>query len=213
MTSDLDLIERRELCDLLEEVGPDAPTLCGTWTTADLAAHLVVRERDLIGGAGIIVPWLAGTTEKHMASQLRRHGFPGLVDLIRSGPPFGPMKVPAVRHLANIVEFFVHHEDVRRPHGLAPRTDRPELDDELWGMLKRMAPFMVRKAGVKGVHLRLVRDTGAVVGAGGGDQEVTITGPAGELVLELYGRQSVAQVSYDGADDAVARVRAADFGI
>jgi uncharacterized protein (TIGR03083 family) len=37
--------ERAALCDLFDEVGPDAPTLCAGWTTRDLAAHLVIRER------------------------------------------------------------------------------------------------------------------------------------------------------------------------
>ena len=44
--------ERASLCDLLAEVGPDAPTLCEGWTTALLAAHLVVRERRPDGGPG-----------------------------------------------------------------------------------------------------------------------------------------------------------------
>jgi uncharacterized protein (TIGR03083 family) len=35
--------ERQALCDTLTELGPDAPTLCEGWTTADLAAHLMVR--------------------------------------------------------------------------------------------------------------------------------------------------------------------------
>src|SRR5690606_24047731 len=35
--------ERHALADLLMAVGPDAPTLCAGWTTAHLAAHLVVR--------------------------------------------------------------------------------------------------------------------------------------------------------------------------
>jgi uncharacterized protein (TIGR03083 family) len=35
--------ERNELCDLMLETGPDAPTLCEGWTTRDLAAHLVIR--------------------------------------------------------------------------------------------------------------------------------------------------------------------------
>lgn len=213
MSDDLDLRERHELCDLFEELGPDAPTLSGEWTTADLAAHLVVRERDLIGAPGIVIPWFAGTTEGRMAAQLRRHGYQGLVDLVRSGPPFGPMAIPAVRRMANTVEFFVHHEDVRRANGQGPRTDQADLDDALWGLLKRMAPLMVRKAGVKGVQVRLVRDDGSEITAGGGSDQVTITGTAAELVLELYGRRSVAQVSYDGPDDAVARVRAAEFGI
>ncbi len=51
MTLDIDQRERAELCDLFDELGPDAPTLCGDWTTADLAAHLVVRERNPLGHA------------------------------------------------------------------------------------------------------------------------------------------------------------------
>src|SRR5262249_52743320 len=39
-----DAVERAELCDLLDELGPDAPTLLDGWTTRDLAAHLVLRE-------------------------------------------------------------------------------------------------------------------------------------------------------------------------
>lgn len=212
MTSDLDLRERAELCDLFEEVGPAAPTLSGEWTTQDLAAHLVVRERDLIGSPGILVPWFAGTTEKRMEHQVRRHGYQGLVDLVRSGPPFGPMKIPAVRYAANLVEFFVHHEDVRRPAGMGPRTDRPDLDEALWSLLGRMAPLMVRKAGVSGVRVALERPDGARHASGRGEL-VTISGPVQELVLELYGRRSVAEVAYDGPDDAVARVRSAAFGI
>ena len=213
MAIDLDLRERSELCDLFEEVGPEAPTLSSEWTAADLAAHLVVRERDLIGAPGILLPFLAATTASRMEVQLERHGYAGLIALLRQGPPFGPMRIPPVRRLANLIEFFVHHEDVRRPAGLGRRTDRPELDDALWGLLGRMAPLMVRKAGVSGVRIRLRRDDGQEHTAGRGDQEVTITGPAGELVLELYGRRSVAEVSYEGPDDAVARVRAAEFGI
>ena len=36
--------ERIALCDLLDETGPEAPTLCEGWRTLDLAAHLVLRE-------------------------------------------------------------------------------------------------------------------------------------------------------------------------
>ena len=37
--------ERLLLADLLEAEGPEAPTLCEGWSTRDLAAHLIVRER------------------------------------------------------------------------------------------------------------------------------------------------------------------------
>ncbi len=212
MTSDLDLRERRELCDLFDEVGPDAPTLSGAWTTADLAAHLVVRERDPIGAIGILVPRFEGTTASHMAAVLAKHGYAGTVELVRTGPPFGPMKIAPIRYLANLVEFFVHHEDVRRPAGLGPREDRPDLDDALWSILGRMAPLMVRKAGVRNVRLRLVRAGGGERAYGSG-ADVAISGTAGELVLELYGRRGAAQVTYDGDLEAIERVRAASFGI
>ena len=45
--------ERLALCALLDETGPDAPTLCEGWTTGDLAAHLVLRERRPDAAAGV----------------------------------------------------------------------------------------------------------------------------------------------------------------
>src|SRR5262245_1019420 len=43
-----DAQERRGLCDILDEIGPSAPTLLDGWNTHDLAAHIVLRERDLV---------------------------------------------------------------------------------------------------------------------------------------------------------------------
>ena len=54
--------ERAALVNTMRAVGPDAPTLCGEWTTRDLAAHLVLRERRPDAAAGILVPALAGYT-------------------------------------------------------------------------------------------------------------------------------------------------------
>ena len=47
--------ERAALCDLLDQLGPDAPTLCTGWTTRDLATHLYVRDRNPRAWAGISV--------------------------------------------------------------------------------------------------------------------------------------------------------------
>jgi hypothetical protein len=41
-----DAAERAQLSDLLDELGPEAPTLLAPWTARDMAAHLVLRERD-----------------------------------------------------------------------------------------------------------------------------------------------------------------------
>ena len=46
MPHPLDARERAQVCLRFDELGPDAPTLCEGWTTFDLAAHLVVRERN-----------------------------------------------------------------------------------------------------------------------------------------------------------------------
>jgi hypothetical protein len=45
-----DAVERAQLCDLFEELGPGAPTLLAPWTARDLAAHLPLRERDYVAG-------------------------------------------------------------------------------------------------------------------------------------------------------------------
>ena len=55
-----DAIERTQLCDLLDEVGSQAPTLLDPWTTHDLAAHLVLREHDLSAAPGLSFPVLWG---------------------------------------------------------------------------------------------------------------------------------------------------------
>src|SRR6185295_11565772 len=52
----VDMQERLELCKLLDELGPSAPTLLDGWSAGDLAAHIVVRERDLVAGLCLVLP-------------------------------------------------------------------------------------------------------------------------------------------------------------
>jgi hypothetical protein len=51
-----DAVERAQLSDLLGELGPEAPTLLAPWMTRDVAAHLVLRERDYLAGPGLVLP-------------------------------------------------------------------------------------------------------------------------------------------------------------
>jgi hypothetical protein len=51
----LDTQERLGLCDLFDELGPSVPTLIDGWTTHDLAAHLVLREHDLVAGTYLVL--------------------------------------------------------------------------------------------------------------------------------------------------------------
>src|SRR3982074_781051 len=105
--------ERAALVETMRSVGPDAPTLCGDWTTRDLAAHLVVRERRLDATPGIAVPFLAGYTDKVQRQVAASAEWDELLDKIASGPPiFSPFKI--LDPVANMGEMFIHHEDVRR---------------------------------------------------------------------------------------------------
>src|SRR5690349_10831837 len=107
MAHPLDARERAQLCLRLEELGPDAPTLCEGWTTADLAAHLVIRERNPTAGPGILlgdkVAALGRLTERAMGSE-KAKGFDRVVERIRTGPPLGPFRVPGLRTQLNLVE-------------------------------------------------------------------------------------------------------------
>ncbi len=204
--------ERVSLCDLFEELGPNAPTLLGDWTTRDLAAHLVMRERRLDAAPGIAVPALARYAEHVRIGETERP-WTELMALVRDGPPvWSPMRVPAIDTLVNSVEFFVHHEDVRRAQAQwAPRELPSDLEDALAASLHRMGRVLTRSA--KGIGLSLRTPTGDPLRLRRGEPTVAIDGPVGEGVLYVYGRKDVAAVSLDGPPDAVAKVAAAPFGL
>ena len=85
--------ERAALADLMSELGPDAPTCCAGWTTAHLAAHLVVRERrpDAFPGYGLEELGLAAPLAawSHRQEDRLRASTPyaEVVTQLRSGPP------------------------------------------------------------------------------------------------------------------------------
>jgi uncharacterized protein (TIGR03085 family) len=206
----LDARERRELCDLLEELGPEAPTLCDGWRTIDLAAHLVIREHDLRAGPGILLGGRFEATLDKLMAKAKATGYPKLVDRVRNGPPFGPMAVPGLRTLLNLNEYVVHHEDVRRANGLDPRTDRGDLQDAVWDLLRRQARLMLRK--VDGASVRVERPAGASVVVGRGP-EVRLRGEPVDLLLYLFGRRAAAEVQLEGDPAARVALETAPLGI
>jgi uncharacterized protein (TIGR03085 family) len=204
----LDQREREELCDLFLELGPDAPTLCEGWTTADLAAHLAVREREPWAAGGIMIERLAPFTEKRRQAW-KAKGYEQVVATLRPGPP--PWwRVPGLRDLVNLNEWAIHHEDVRRASGRGRRTDRPDLEAAVWRTLRRGAWVMTRK--VKGAGVDLVVPDGARA-PGKGEPRAELRGEPLELLLYLSGRRGAAEVALAGADTAVAAVEAAPFGL
>ena len=212
--------ERFALCALLEKTGPDAPTLCEGWNTGDLAAHLVLRERRPDAAGGVLGGPLAGYTARVQNRIKERTSFADLVRTIRSGPPrLSVMAIPGVDERANAVEFFVHHEDIRRAApDWAPREISPGESDMLWRRL-RIARFMLRKAPV-GVELaRLGADAGEVspdgpayrITAKNATPVVTVIGSPAELTMWVMGRTAGARVRFDGIEAAVNKLTEANW--
>ena len=206
--------ERLALCALLDKTGPDAPTLCEGWTTGDMAAHLVLRERRPDAAAGVAGGPLAGYTARVQQRIKDRTPFPDLVRMIRSGPPrLSVMALPGVDERANGVEFFVHHEDVRRgAPGWEPRELGRGESDMLWRRL-RLARFMLRKAPV-GVELARddIEEAPAYrITARNATPAVTVVGSPAELTMWVMGRRAAARVRMDGTEAAVTKLAAADW--
>jgi uncharacterized protein (TIGR03085 family) len=207
-----DAVERAQLSDLFEELGPGAPTLLEPWTTRDLAAHLVLRERDHLAGPGLVLPgWWRDLAERRRRA-LARGDFSRLVAALRSGPPKGFFRIGWVSRVPSLNEFFVHHEDVRRANGCGPRTNEPAMDEALWRNVSLARWFLARRLRGAGLELQWA-GTAKTVRARRGEPAARIAGPPGELLLYLFGRRGAAQVEVTGPAVAVEAVRRARFGM
>jgi uncharacterized protein (TIGR03085 family) len=212
MAEFFDAVERAQLSDLFDELGPRAPTLLEPWTTRDLAAHLVLRERDYLAGPGLVLPGAWRRFAQRRQNALALTDFARLTSALRSGPPPGFFRIGWVRRVPNLNEFFVHHEDVRRANGRGPRTNERAMDEALWRNVTRAPWFLARRMHGAGLQLQWA-GTAQTVRARRGQPTARIAGPPGELLLYLFGRQSAAHVEVSGTDAAIEAVRPARFGM
>jgi uncharacterized protein (TIGR03085 family) len=209
-----DAQERLALCDLFDELGADVPTLLNGWTAKDLASHIVLRERDLIAGPCLVLPGLFQRfAERRRVRLAEQREFEWLVARIRAGPPPGFFRIGWVRSVPNLNEFFVHHEDLRRANDLGPRDSlTPALEAALWRNVRQGTRFLSRR----------LRGIGLEISWAGTDERMTVrdaeptarlSGPPGELLLYIFGRQAAARVEVTGPAQAVATVRRTHFGM
>lgn len=204
--------ERAGMVEILRAVGPDAPTLCEGWTTRDLTAHLVVRERRPDALPGLVFGPLASHTARLQNQLGTSTKWEDLVELFASGPPALSV-FKFLDPVASIHEMFVHHEDLRRAQaGWEPR----ELDASTTAAVRRRIPLISRVQLSKSMaalpaRLTLRTPDGQRVVTVGSGPPVAVTGEPLELLLFAFGRNAV-HVDFSGDDDVVAAVRAAKRG-
>ena len=198
--------ERRELVRTLRETDPLAPTLCDGWDVRRLLAHLVLREQAPWRIAADAVRRPKPGQEKNLGAEAAAaatpQGYAALVDRFAAGPGrFSPFRADA----ANLVEYVVHHEDIRRGAGAGEPRELPAGQQQaLWKQLGLMARMGYRGSPV-GVEL-------AVPGSGrrrvrGGTPSVLVSGNVVDLALHAMGRRTAATVSVEGSGDAVRAFR------
>jgi uncharacterized protein (TIGR03085 family) len=201
--------ERRSLATLLREVGPDAPTLCEGWTTRDLAAHLVVRERRPDAAAGMLVPPLRDHGER-VRARTAATTYAELVDRVEQAPWWSPISNPLLDEAVNGLEFFIHHEDVRRAReDWRPRALSTEQQTALWRRASTVARLALRRFRA---DVRIQAPGYGEAKAGAGGTRVRVIGAPSELTLFLAGRQRVARVQVDGPAEIADKLRSARLG-
>jgi uncharacterized protein (TIGR03085 family) len=204
--------ERYELCDDALRIGEDQPTLSGDWTVKELVVHLLVREGSP-AAAGIVVAPLAPYT-KRVTRRLMKRDFTELVEQLRNGPPiYSPYAIPKVDTMVNTLEYFVHHEDIRRAQpSWEPRELSPRHEKQLWNMITVAGKGLVRGSTV-GVTIERSDREGRQAVLNEGEHPVVVRGLPSEITLFVFGRKPQARVELSGTDDAVAALRDKSLGI
>lgn len=120
--------------------------------------------------------------------------FESLLQHIERGPAVvSPWRWPGVENAVNLLEYFVHTEDVRRAApSWSPRALEAEHEEAIWHQLTRQArlAFRPEPGGVElrtpdGARSHLVRRRPAAV----------VVGEVAELVMYAFGRRDHALVS------------------
>jgi uncharacterized protein (TIGR03085 family) len=213
MPAPLDL-EHLAFVRTLSATTPTAPTLCVEWDARTLAAHVVLRERSVVEmAARAQIPGIAPTAERRLRDFAAATPYETIIEEFAAGPPrYSPFHIRAIREPVNLLEYLVHHEDVRRggDDPAAPRHDvSPEVTDAVLKRLRSGARLIMRKTPVA---VELIAPSAEPIKVGRGETKVRVHGNPVELALVAFGRQRAAQVDYSGDPADVKALREAHLG-
>jgi len=203
---------RREFADVCAEVGPDAPTLCDGWTTRDLVIHMVLIEGRWDSWFGVMLGKRSRIVRDYydrLVDRERSREWTALVDRIRTGPRFTPLRSQRVRDRMMPREYLIHTEDVRRANGIDVAVSA-EAQDVAWTRLPGLAKRFLLTAAPYGLHLR--RPDGSTMVIASGTPIATLEGEPLELLLHVFGRTAGTRVELTGDPDAIAAVHVRDTG-
>lgn len=184
--------ERQFTVELLKKLTPNqwqASTLCAGWTIEDLAAHLVSRERNIIGSIGLVVPGLHFVHDKRI-EKIKAKGHQFIISRLERYPWW-------MAATLNTAEFYVHNEDMLRGELHLHRTPPSEAGQAiLWSALAGL--MKVKKTMVKDLGNVMIENThnsdDILIANHHSKQDTTIRGQANELLLFCYGRRAAAKV-------------------
>lgn len=198
--------EKQALVTTLRQADPDADTLCQGWNARRLLAHLVQREQ---GPVGMITdalvrkpPGEEPSLSRLCAGASSPSGYDELVSRFDAGPPrWSPMSWAGEQ--INLLEYVVHHEDIRRggDQPAPPRTLEEDQERAIWSQLGVFARLGLRSAPA-GVTLATPDGRTQTSRKGEG---VVLSGRPSELALFVSGRREAAKVDVIGSEAAVAR--------
>ncbi|HLS74437.1 MAG TPA: TIGR03085 family metal-binding protein [Actinomycetaceae bacterium] len=201
--------ERHALAATFRAVGPGAPTLCEGWRSENLLTHLVVREArpwvQLLDGLSRPEPGHEPRQAEIADAASTPGGYRALVEELLATDGLRPTR--RLGDAVNLVEFVVHHEDLRRAGDdpQPPRRLPGAMQEAVWSRLRPLARMALRSSPVGVV---LVSSTGPRTVARRGADSVALVGEPVELALYLLGREEQAKVEVLGAPETRAAFEA-----
>lgn len=190
--------QRRQLLDLMREVGPFAETACEGWRVQDLAAHLWIREHNLQALPGIGLARFAPKTQRLQTEALHTLGFDGLLAGLER--PAGLMRL--LDPVVNGAEYYIHHEDVLRP-----MEKKAVLSANDQAFLAKIVGVLARKTQFGKPYRLVVTPTdGHTKSYGSGSSVVYVEGMPNELLLHFSGRDADVVIITDDVEGYRSRI-------